>query len=523
MRVGSRSARDGPVSPEGLAEYLRELPAGLRAWRSDRDLLYATLGWINTKATTELVKGFIEMGPAAARMTHSLHNQAGIAVSWALSHLGARSTAEQGTESLNSMWSLTRDHWVLGNLLSEVRCHARGFEAGNRCIRLPFGGDRKLDCLDRFLSVMDDSRGFEVEGRPNNRKVIEYLDSGGRNGAWGEAPVTVREHYRRSATALMAYYPRYLPEDLDVGGFTMGEAASVLTEMLARAQFSAQCIVRGSAYVPATIPSSHRDQLVAGLARDTGVGLAAVDSLVGLLTVDLDRCPAPCLTPIVPVGQVLVPMSSRIAPGSPVRNLTSLLQTDPGGFGRAGKAIGQLGVETCAETLGRVAGVRIATNTNLVDGGGRSLGDLDVTLVDAARRLMVVFEVTWQICADGSVEIGRAVRKTAEKRAQLAGYRGRLADGTATAKWPGDWPDVSGFSKRWYVLTNDVLSLDPPDDEIVVRSNQMLAWMLPRSATLPELIALLDDPPTPPGELSELQWTSLRYGKYLVEWDQVLV
>lgn len=165
----------------------------------------------------------------------------------------------------------------------------------------------------------------------------------------------------------------------------------------------------------------------------------------------------------------------------------------------------------------------IATNTNLVDGGGRSLGDLDVTLVDAARRIMVVFEVTSQICADGLAEIGRAVRKTAEKRAQLAGYRGRLADGTATAEWPLDWPDVSGFAKRWYVLTNDVLSLDPPDDEIVVRSHQMLAWMLPRSATLPELIALLDDPPIPPGELSELQWTSLRYGKYLVEWDQVVV
>jgi hypothetical protein len=521
--VGKRIAPEEPLTPEALADYLRELPAGLRAWRSDRDLLYATLAWINTKATTDLIEGFVEMGPAALRMGPSLHNQAGIAVSWALTYQGTRSIAEQGSKSLDSMWSLTRRHWVLGGLLSEVRCRARGFEAGTRCVRLPFVGDRKLDCLDRFLDLMEESRGFEIEGRPNNAKMKPWLDAGGRDREWAEAPQSVRAHFRKSAGALIGHYPRYLPGDLDVGGFTMDEAASVLTEMLARAQLSQACIARGSTSARATLPFHRREELVADLGRETGVGLPAVDRLAGLLTADLDRCTDPCLTPIVPVGQALVPMCSLIAPGSPVRNLTALLQTDPGRFGAAGRAIGQLGVETCVETLSRVAGVRMASNTNLVAAGGRSLGDLDVTLVDAARRLIVVFEVTWQICADGSVEIGRAVRKTAEKRAQLAGYRARLAERTATAEWPGDWPDVSGFSKRWYVLTNDVLPLDQSDDDIVVRSHQMLAWMLRRDAALPELIALLDDPPTPPGDIAELQWTSLRYGKYLVEWDQVLV
>ena len=52
--MGKRIAPEEPLTPEALADYLRELPAGLRAWRSDRDLLYATLAWINTKATTDL-------------------------------------------------------------------------------------------------------------------------------------------------------------------------------------------------------------------------------------------------------------------------------------------------------------------------------------------------------------------------------------------------------------------------------------------------------------------------------------
>jgi hypothetical protein len=321
----------------------------------------------------------------------------------------------------------------------------------------------------------------------------------------------------------MDQYPRYLPETLDVGGFTMGEAALVLRELLARAQHSQGCLMRYSTSVSATLPFFMLDDLVGELSRETGVSSASVSRLVAALTLDLERCPDPCLTPFVPVGQALVPMSCLVAPGSPMRNLTSLLQLDPARFGAAGQALGRLGVDSCATTLERVSGSRSAKNVGLVGVGGVRVGDLDVVLVDPSQRLMVVFEVTWQIGPDGAVEIGRALQKAAEKREQVARNRAHLAQGTATARWPTGWPDVSGFATRWYVLTRDVLPLDAPRGDIVIRSHQLLASMLRPGTSLDDLVRLLDDPPTPPAELTQLQSGDLKFGAYRIEWTQVTV
>lgn len=480
------------------------------------------LGWINTKSVVDLREAFSEMGTAAVRLSPVLHNQAGTGVSWALTHLDAPTKSDPGERSRRVMWELSRRHWVLKNLLTETRHGDRGFEATGNRIRLPFRGDTDLDALDRLLNTLTEIRGLDVEGRPSLREVGPWLDAGGRDASWSDAPEAVRNRFRASARALTASYPRYLPDLLDVGGFTMGDAGRVLDELLARAQYSQACIMRGSTSAAATIPFFLPEELTHDLARDTGVSEPRVERLLSVLTVDLERCQDPCLTPIVPVGQALVPMSGLIAPGSPLRNLTARLQLDPEAFGAAGQALGRLGVETCAETLTRVAGVRLATNVRLVTMTGERVGDLDVVIVDPHAHLMVVFEVTWQIGPDGAVEIARALDKAADKRAQIARYRVHLAEGTATPRWPAGWPDTSAYSTRWYVLTRDVLPLSPPPDDIIVRSHQMLAWMLKSASTLEELVGLLDNPPTPPTELATLHSASLKFGSYIIEWDQVV-
>ncbi|HEY5435760.1 MAG TPA: hypothetical protein VIK13_11050, partial [Candidatus Limnocylindrales bacterium] len=164
-----------------------------------------------------------------------------------------------------------------------------------------------------------------------------------------------------------------------------------------------------------------------------------------LLTLDLERCSDPCLTPLIPVGQAIVPMSSLIVPGSPLRNFTALLQLDPGRFGVAGRALGQLGIATVSETLRRVPEAHVATNVDLVTVTGVRVGDLDVVLVDPANRCLVIFEVSWQIGPDGGFEVGKAERKAVEKRAQVSHNRAHLAAGTARAEWPPGWPDITGF------------------------------------------------------------------------------
>lgn len=79
----------------------------------------------------------------------------------------------------------------------------------------------------------------------------------------------------------------------------------------------------------ATLPLYTPEELVRSLASDAGVSEPRVERLIHALMVDLERCPDTCLTPIVPVGHALVPMSSLIAPGSPHRNLTAPLAARP--------------------------------------------------------------------------------------------------------------------------------------------------------------------------------------------------
>jgi hypothetical protein len=361
---------------------------------------------------------------------------------------------------------------------------------------------------------------LKPDEQPDLRPSVDWIDGTRGSIAWDDAAAHVREAFRALAGSLMVAYPRYLPDDLDAGGFTMADAAAVLHELLARAHYAQMCLVRGSVSATATIPVFELEALVSDLARVSGADEARVDRIVRLLTADLEQCPDPCLTPIVPVGRALAPMSSLIAPGSPLRNLTSRLQFTPERFGAAGLALGRLGVAKVAETLSRVVGVLLATNVRLITPGGRRVGDLDVVVVEPSSQRMAVFEVTWQIGADGSAEIGRALDKAAEKQGQIARYRRELADGTATPRWPRDWPDTSDFSIRWFILTGDVLPVGTTTGDVPVRSHQMLAWMLHSNSKLDDLLGLLDTPPSPPEQLVALHTAHTKFGRYVIEWDQ---
>lgn len=480
------------------------------------------LAWINAKAVIDLRDAFSKAGPTGVRIAPILHNQAGISARWVMQYMRGESVRDTGERSRQSMWDLAHLQWTLTNLLAEVRSGARGFDVHHGVIRLQFVGDRKLDALDRMLDVMTEVHAMKVEGRPHGAALLPWLDRGGRNIPWHACPDHVVAHYRSSARALIESYPKYLPDDLDVGGFTIQEATEVLTELLAAAQHSQACVMRGSVSAAAITPTYSGVDFISTLSAASSVPGDRVGTIVNALTMNTEASIDPCLTPIIPIDESLAPMSSLIAPGSPVRNLTIVLQQDTTRFGEAGKAIGRLGVDECRQTLSRLAGCRLATNVALVS-EGRKVGDLDVVVLDSARRLMVVFEVTWQLAPDGSAEIGKAVGKAIAKRKQVARNRSQVESGSAHARVPADWPDFSDYTKRWFIVTRDVLPLTPAEDEIVIRSHQMLAWMLKDQATIEELIDLLDNPPTPPGPLDELIEAERTYGDIRVTWNQVAI
>lgn len=388
---------------------------------------------------------------------------------------------------------------------------------------MPFVGDAAIDALDRMLDLVAETRSLDMERPATGPAIKAWMDAGGRDVPWTEVPDFVRAHFRDWARRLMDQYPRYLPGELEAGGFTMSQAELVLRELLARAQHSQACLMRFSTSAAATLPFVRLDDLADDLASSVSVPATSVRRLLEVLTLDLDRSPDPCLTPIVPVGKYVVPMSCLIAPGSPLRNLTSLLQLDPERFGDAGRALGRLGVDSVAETLARMAGATVATNVLLASPSGVRLGDLDVVVVDPSTRTMVVFEVLWQIGPDGAQEINRAVTKAQAKRDQVDRNRRHLMSGTGIARWPAGWPDVSDYAVRWYILTRDVLPVDTTRSDTIIRSHQMLAWMLRADASIADLIDLLDDPPTPPKELSELHSATMKFGRWTVEWTQVAI
>jgi hypothetical protein len=162
----------------------------------------------------------------------------------------------------------------------------------------------------------------------------------------------------------------------------------------------------------------------------------------------------------------------------------------------------------------------ISTGVQILRKDQSRAGDLDVVTFDPADRTMAVFEILWRIGADGSAEVADIEEAAHAKRSQVARVRGEMARGEASPRWPKQWPDPGGVPIRWFILSPNVLPVRRPDDDgIIVRSNQMLERMLPSGSSVADLVALLENPPYPPDELSETSWHKVVYGKFEVTFD----
>jgi hypothetical protein len=154
---------------------------------------------------------------------------------------------------------------------------------------------------------------------------------------------------------------------------------------------------------------------------------------------------------------------------------------------------------------------------------GTPAGDLDVVAFDASQRIIVAIEVLWRIAPDGAAQ-GFAHEEAAhDKRMQVARVRAALADGSAQPLWPMGWPDVTGAEWRWYIVTPNVLPVRQVEGAgITIRSHQLIARMLPSSASVADLSALMDHPPLPPRPAEGTTWDRIRYGDFRVDYASTL-
>jgi hypothetical protein len=336
----------------------------------------------------------------------SHHNQVGIASGWVTQYMkdtgNERPPSEQDRVAL---FNTAGAYWTLRNAIVEVHAGVRTFEAAGRVVRLPYRGNREIDALDRTLDLlerMDSALGAPIMSNPRLR---DWLGREGLAQPWSALPSWVLDAFREQAARVLAGYPRYLPPDARVAGIAVCDIDKLWVELLAWGMHMQIAIMLGSLHLPTIVPLVPRKDLIGALADASGLRAWIVDRVVGLLTLDLSRCKDGALTPLVPIDDYLVPMSSSIVCTSPQRNLLAILQSDPSTFGEAGRLLGLAGEHSTVELLQRLrSDIAVTRRVKVLRADGSPAGDLDVVACDPSTRRTVVFEIRWGIAADGNAE-----------------------------------------------------------------------------------------------------------------------
>lgn len=506
-----------------FAEYVDSRPARLGCWRDGATGRYPMLAWLNVSPTVEQRELASTLGaPTAAMMlTSQHHNQVGIAAGWVTAYMtgtgGSQGSSEQDRIA---MFRSAVGYWVLRNALAEVRAGVRSFEATGRRIRLPYKGNHSVDALDRLLDLTESLDSIDKAPTFSQSGLGIWMSREGISRPWMVSPSCVRDAFREQAAKVLATYPSYLPDDASIAGVAIRDFNIFWEELLAWGMYMHAGAMLGSVHLPTIVPLVSREDLIGALVAATNLSGKVVERIVQLLTLDLGRCSDGALTPLVPVGDQIVPMSSLIVPTSPQRNLLAVVQTDPSTVGEAGRLLGLAGERATRTLLRRLdPGILVADGRVRVRRpDGSPAGDLDVIACDPATRTAIVFEIKWGITADGNAEVYRVEKHAIDKRARVIALREEIENGRAKPRWPVGWPDMSNFKFRWYVLTRDVLATQHIDDsDVTIRSYQLLSRTLRAGATIRDLISTLDSPPMPPAELCQTQWERIRYGDLQVE------
>jgi hypothetical protein len=485
------------------------------------------LAWLNAQPILEQREMASSVGSTTSAMvlTRLHHNQVGIGAGWVTQHMLGSPRAQAASEQDRlAMFRTARDYWALREALVEVRVGVRGFEASGTIVRLPYRGNRSMDALDRLLDLSESLDSLSDVPEPTNVRLREWMLAEGPSQPWFAIPAWAREAFRDYVRNLLANYPGYLSDDVTIAGVPIGDLKTFWVELLAWGMHMHAATMMGSGHLPTICPLLPKDALIEVLVVATGLSPYVVGRIVALLTLDVSRCSDGALTPLVPIDERIVAMSSLIVPSSPQRNFLAIVQLNPSLVGEAGRLLGREGEAAARTLLSRLRpDILVDGRIKVLRPDGSAAGDFDVVACDPAKRTAVIFEIRWGIAADGNAEVYRSERGAIEKRSQVVRLRQEVNSGRARPHWPAGWPEMSGYDYHWYVLTRDVLAMrDIADDDVTIRSYQLLRRTLRTNSSINDLISALDSPPVPPAELSRTQWEGIRYGDLRVEIESIV-
>lgn len=509
-----------PFTLDSLAAYVDSRPSRLGAWRDGAPGRYPMLAWLNVYpvALQREMASAVGFRTAAAMLAASHHNQVGIAAGWVTQYMNGPSKAQSSTEQDRvAMFNTAGAYWTLQNALVEARVGVRDFEASGTLVRLSYQGNRAIDALDRLLDLVEHLDSFDRAPVPSTPRLRDWMADSGMSQPWAASPAWVRDAFREHAGNVLATYPRYLSDNTTIAGVTVRDLDMFWVELLAWGTYMLVAVALGSRHLPTVLPLVQRDDFINAVAAATDLSSSVVDRIVALLTLDVARCSDGALTPLVSIDGHIVPMSSLIVPTFPQRNFLAIVQSTPSLMGEAGRLLGIAGEHATLALLGRLENALVASRIKVLRPNGSPAGDLDVVACDPATRTVVIFEIKWGIAADGNAAVYRIERGAIEKREQVIRLREEIDRG-AMPQWPTGWAHMTDYEFHWYVLTRDVLAMRQiQDNNVTIRSHQLLSRTLRAGARIADLISALDSPPVPPVELCQTHWERIRYGDLQVE------
>ena len=510
-------------------KYLAEGIASLACWRAGAPSAVEMLTWLNAQPSVERLELARAVGqPAALQLTNRVHhNQVAVATSWVVEFM-AGPPKKRGTSQKDrlAVWRAAAKIWGFGELIAEARAGYRSFESdGGARVSFAYRGNHEIDALDRMFDLIEYIDISDPPTSPDRIRLRNWIGGVERIARWERVPTWAKLIYRQLASNAIDGYARDLALETNVAGFTVEDLDRFWKELLAYAMFqvSAQEL-RTFSGREFEIESFSKDEFIEVISLGASVSRSSAETITSMLTMDTERCPDPALTPLIVIDERIYVMGAIAMPTAPHRNMLSILQRDPRLYGRAGELLGAAGERAVFDVLQRMeAGLQVEKRVKATRSDGKPAGDLDVVVRDPASDRLAIFEIKWHLEADGNAEVYKVEQAAIAKRDQVRRLRSEIESGLVGLSWPAGWSDPANHEWRWFILTRDVLTSSLiSEDQITIRSYQLLNRMLRIESSMDDLLRLLDDPPIPPRPLLGTTWSREKYGSLRVEIETIL-
>ena len=519
-----------PHSLSQIKQYLSTLPGTLAIWEqnSGRSLIEVATD-LNYWASLEDNEG------GALPVDYPYPRAAALGTRWALKHafpgagvMKLPRPPRPSDAASSELWETAYGYNYLRDDLREVESGVRDIEFDGRHVRLPYHDNMPYYAFDKVLDECDlraklvqhrthygDLRSFTMPDLPATYKSLADMVS------WFEVPPEWRNFCREVARDDSALWSDDLtPTTVLPGKFTLDDLHAYWIELLAIALFTGllhQATVRypSADTQAAYAPIYTRVELIEGIAEAVDIPQSLSEQITTLFTMDKDGPVDATLTPLIPWRANIMLMNSLIRATDPRRSMFQVMKACGLWAGPLPSRMGNDGEQRVRNLLDErlAADVLRAYGVKILRTDGTLAGELDVLLCSPREKLVVAIEVIWYAPTSNRGEAThRRSGDIPKKRYQLERLRNRIHAEQArpAAGKVAEWPDLSEFNWRYFVLTRDVLPHAPRIGAIPVSSFRLLNYALPWAVTLARLVHLLDNPTLP--DNWPRSWRVYKYG-----------